>query len=77
VDVAVGIGVEVRVGIRVGNSKVAVGVAGLGVAEGGMTVSMETHAFSPAMARSHRLTIQVLLLRKLKTRFIPQSASLV
>lgn len=42
--VAVGKDVAVRVGINVGNSIVAVGVAGSGVAEGGTTVSIETQA---------------------------------
>jgi hypothetical protein len=50
VDVAVGKGVEVRVGINVGNSMVAVAVAGSGVDEGGMTVSIETQALNPRNA---------------------------
>ena len=50
VDVAVGKGVEVRVGINVGNSMVDVAVADSGVDEGGMTVSIETQALNPRNA---------------------------
>jgi hypothetical protein len=50
VDVAEGKGDEVRVGIKVGNSMVAVAVAGSGVDEGGMTVSIERQALNPRNA---------------------------